>query len=138
MKALEAGFVGAGGALLALPNAGHVGAMLGGDLGAAAGVMGVGTTLALATTVMLWSLSSNVVSPSLLTGMTDQAPPSDVPQALSLLRTCGDVGVLLGASSAGMLAAAVGFDNTFYVTGLGMWGAAATLALARRNARMAG
>ena len=133
------GFVGAGASLLALPNAGKVGAMLaqqaqlGEQLGAAAGTLTVGTSLALATAVTLWSLSNNVVSPSLLTGMNDQAAPRDVPQALSLLRSCGDVGVLVGASSVGMLAASIGYDNTFYATGVGMLGTAAVLAVARRT-----
>merc|ERR1712194_85719 len=63
-----------------------------------------------------WALGQNVIGPSINALMIDtviKQSPADVPQALSLLRTCSDVGLLAGASSVGTLAMHFGMTAGF-------------------------
>lgn len=63
-----------------------------------------------------WALGQNVIAPSINALMIDtviKQNPADVPQALSLLRTCSDVGLLAGASSVGTLAMHFGMTAGF-------------------------
>lgn len=63
-----------------------------------------------------WALGQNVIGPSINALMIDtviKQNPADVPQALSLLRTCSDVGLLAGASSVGTLAMHFGMTTGF-------------------------
>jgi len=79
---------------------------------------------ALGASLALWSLGNNVVGPSVMAQMTD-AMSSDpkcggaagIAQGLSLLRTAGDVGILLGASSIGAYATYAGMIPAFHASG---------------------
>ncbi len=67
--------------------------------------------------------------------MANIAPEQDRSQALSLLRTVGDVGFLVGASAAGILAGACSVESTMLMNGAMLVVSAA--AVAARHARYA-
>jgi MFS family permease len=52
----------------------------------------------------VWSIGSSMLSTAPLAYVSDQVDESKRAQAIALLRTCGDVGFLIGASGAGALA----------------------------------
>ena len=49
--------------------------------------------------------------------LSDLTEPSDRAQALALLRTAGDLGLLLGATSSGILADIITMENTIMANG---------------------
>jgi DHA1 family multidrug resistance protein-like MFS transporter len=68
----------------------------------------------LALPMALGSSALNAVPPALV---TDLAPSTTRVQALSLLRTAGDMGLLLGASTAGLVAANMSLETAAYCDG---------------------
>ena len=64
-------------------------------------------TLALGT----WAIGSSMLSTAPVAYISDKVSNAERAQALALLRTCGDVGFLVGASSIGMLADYTGLDG---------------------------
>lgn len=55
-------------------------------------------------TLGLWSVGSSMLSTAPLAYVTDRVGDHQRAQAIALMRTCGDVGFLLGATSTGWLA----------------------------------
>jgi MFS family permease len=55
-------------------------------------------------TLGLWSVGSSMLSTAPLAYVTDRVGDQQRAQAIALMRTCGDVGFLLGATSTGWLA----------------------------------
>jgi MFS family permease len=59
----------------------------------------------------LWAVGSSMLSTAPVAYISDKVSTTERAQALALLRTCGDVGFLVGASSIGMLADYSGLDG---------------------------
>ena len=60
--------------------------------------------LPLAATLGIWSMGSSMLSTAPLAYVSDRVDDAKRAQAIALLRTCGDVGFLIGATGAGALA----------------------------------
>jgi MFS family permease len=58
----------------------------------------------LATTLGLWALGSTMLSTAPVSYLADKVPESQRAQAVALLRTAGDIGLLAGASTSGAVA----------------------------------
>jgi MFS family permease len=58
----------------------------------------------LAACVAVWSVGSSMLSTAPIAYITDRVNPGERAQAIAMLRTCGDVGFLIGASGTGALA----------------------------------
>ena len=63
-----------------------------------------GQTWQLASVLGVWAAGSSMLSTAPIAYMSDQVQESERAQAIALLRTCGDVGFLVGASAIGALA----------------------------------
>jgi len=61
-------------------------------------------TTTLAATLFTWSVGSSMLSTAPVAYISDHVSGSQRTQAIALLRTCGDVGFLLGATGIGTLA----------------------------------
>lgn len=85
-----------------------------------AGVPFAGTPAVVCGVLATWSLGQNLASPAIQALVVDsmmKSNPANVPQALSLVRTCGDMGMLLGAGSMGSLAMQYGMPFAFECSG---------------------
>ena len=56
----------------------------------------------------MWSMGSSMLSTAPIAFLSDHVDEDSRAQAIALLRTCGDVGFLVGASSVGALADVTG------------------------------
>lgn len=99
--------------------------------------------LPLAATLGLWSVGSSMLSTAPLAYVSDRVDEAKRAQAIALLRTCGDVGFLIGATGTGALADWAGNLDVAMQSGAGLlltataWFAARQVLTARLDAAAA-
>jgi MFS family permease len=79
-------------------------------LGTAATTVSMESLWPLAATLGLWSVGSSMLSTAPLAYVSDRVDDHQRAQAIALLRTCGDIGFLIGATGTGALA---DYTNSF-------------------------
>lgn len=68
-------------------------------------------------TLGLWSVGGVFLSTAPIAYVSDLVPEKDRAQAIALLRTCGDVGLLIGASCTGALADFTSIEGAMGLSG---------------------
>lgn len=86
------------------------------------------TTLHLASVLFMWSLGSAMVTSAPTAYITELTKPKTRSQAMALMRTMGDVGLLVGASLTGTLAFHTSMEATMQFNSFCLFGATALFA----------
>jgi predicted MFS family arabinose efflux permease len=82
----------------------------------------------------LWAVGSSLVGSSTTAYMADITPTNSVrAQALGLLRSSGDLGLMLGAATLGSIAQVWGLQTAFIVNGIGFLAVVARFAWASKE-----